>query len=72
MAEEGSLKCEYISECNIVYPWIFIICTSCGLNHLPGLLHLEENYDVKKGIYPILEYCSVVGFNKSPVCLKMR
>ena len=31
MAEEGSLKCEYISECNIVYPWIFIMCTSCGL-----------------------------------------
>ena len=48
------------------------MCISCGLNHLPSLLHLEEIIMSKKGIYPILEYCSVVGFNKSPVCLNMR
>ena len=48
MAEEGSLKCEYISECNIVSPWIFIMCASCGLNHLPSLLHLEEIMMSKK------------------------
>ena len=49
MAEEGSLKCEYIiSECNIVYPWIFIMRASCGLNHLPSLLNLEEIMMSKK------------------------
>ena len=48
------------------------MCISCGLNHLPSLLHLEEIIMSKKGIYPILEYCSVVGFNRSPVCLNMR
>ena len=48
MAEEGSLKCGYISECNIIYPWIFIMCTSCGHYHLPSLLHLDEIIMSKK------------------------
>ena len=49
MAQEGSVSCRYIiSEYNIVYPWISIMCTSCGLNHLPSLLHLEEILRSKK------------------------
>ena len=46
-AEEGFLKCVYINEYNMVYPWIFM-CTSCGLNYLPSLLHLEEIIMSKK------------------------
>ena len=69
MAEEGSLN---ISECNIVYPWIFIMCTSCGLNHLPSLLHLEEIIMSKKEYTRYRIPAQWYGFNKSPVCLNMR